>query len=107
MTLTVLCCCSVSAMVRLEGLVKGGAAGEYEGCFMEHLRMLKDPLLDQMVDRCSATAASAGNSSMCSKSTAAETAAEQKHRCCGCQVYLMGLACQGLMCVAVRIDHLS
>lgn len=38
-------------MVRLEGLVKGGAAGDYEVCFMEHLRMLKDPLLDQMVDR--------------------------------------------------------
>lgn len=38
-------------MVRLEGLVKGGAAGSFEGCFMEHLRMLKDPLLDQMVDR--------------------------------------------------------
>lgn len=38
-------------MVRLEGLVKGGAAGNYEVCFMEHLRMLKDPLLDQMVDR--------------------------------------------------------
>lgn len=46
------CCCRVTAMVRLEGLVKGGAAGDYEGCFMEHLRMLKDPLLDQMVDRC-------------------------------------------------------
>lgn len=41
----------VSAMVRLEGLVKGGAAGNYEACFMEHLRMLKDPLLDQMIDR--------------------------------------------------------
>lgn len=41
----------VTAMVRLEGLVKGGAAGSFEGCFMEHLRMLKDPLLDQMVDR--------------------------------------------------------
>lgn len=39
-------------MVRMEGLVKGGAAGSYEGCFMEHLRILKDPLLDQMVDRC-------------------------------------------------------
>lgn len=46
-----LCICRVSAMVRLEGLVKGGAAGTYEVCFMEHLRMLKDPLLDQMVDR--------------------------------------------------------
>jgi hypothetical protein len=44
--------CRVTAMVRLEGLVKGGAAGSYEGCFMEHLRILKDPLLDQMVDRC-------------------------------------------------------
>lgn len=43
--------CRVSAMVRLEGLVKGGAAGNYEACFMEHLRMLKDPLLDQMIDR--------------------------------------------------------
>jgi hypothetical protein len=38
-------------MARLEGLVKGGAAGKYEICFLEHLRMLKDPLLDQMADR--------------------------------------------------------
>jgi hypothetical protein len=45
-------CCSVSALVRLEGLVKGGAAGAHEGVFMENLRALKDPLLDQMVDRC-------------------------------------------------------
>lgn len=44
-------CSRVAAMVRLEGLVKGGAAGSFEVCFMEHLRMLKDPLLDQMVDR--------------------------------------------------------
>lgn len=39
-------------MVRLEGLIKGGAIGTHEACFMEHLRTLKDPLLDQMVDRC-------------------------------------------------------
>lgn len=39
-------------MVRLEGLIKGGAIGTHEACFMEHLRALKDPLLDQMVDRC-------------------------------------------------------
>lgn len=39
-------------MVRLEGLIKGGAIGTYEACFMEHLRTLKDPLLDQMIDRC-------------------------------------------------------
>jgi hypothetical protein len=46
-------------MVRLEGLIKGGAAGNHEGCFMEHLRTLKDPLLDQMVDRCALVAAGA------------------------------------------------
>jgi hypothetical protein len=45
-------------MVRLEGLVKGGAVGSYEACFMEHLRTLKDPLLDQMVDRCACQAGS-------------------------------------------------
>jgi hypothetical protein len=46
-------------MVRLDGLVKGGAAGNHEGCFMEHMRTLKDPLLDQMVDRCALVTAGA------------------------------------------------
>jgi hypothetical protein len=38
-------------LVRLEALVKGGAVGSYEGTFLELLRPLKDPLLEQAVDR--------------------------------------------------------
>jgi hypothetical protein len=38
-------------LVRLEALVKGGAVGTYEGTFLEMLRPLRDPLLEQAVDR--------------------------------------------------------
>jgi hypothetical protein len=41
----------VAALVRLEALVKGGAVGSYEGTFLEMLRPLRDPLLEQAVDR--------------------------------------------------------
>lgn len=46
----------VATLLRLEGLVAGGAVGSYEACFLEHLRQLRDPLLEQMGDRRSAVA---------------------------------------------------
>ncbi|KAF8062702.1 clasp1b [Scenedesmus sp. PABB004] len=51
----------VAAMVRLEALVKGGAAGAFEGPFAELLRGLKDLILEQMVDRRSAVARQAAH----------------------------------------------
>lgn len=45
------CANRVAALVRLEGVVKGGAAGTYEAAFLELLRQLRDPLLEQAVDR--------------------------------------------------------
>jgi CLIP-associating protein 1/2 len=52
---------SVAALLRLEGLVKGGAAGSFEVCFLEHLRQLRDPILEQMGDRRSAVARQAAH----------------------------------------------
>lgn len=53
--------CSVGALVRLEGLVKGGAAGAFEAHFLEALRGLKDLLLAQALDRRSAVARQAAH----------------------------------------------
>ena len=49
----------VAAIVRLEGLVKGGAAG-FEG-FNEALKALASPLVDQLSDRRSAVARQAAH----------------------------------------------
>ncbi|WIA20824.1 hypothetical protein OEZ85_005178 [Tetradesmus obliquus] len=51
----------VAALVRLEALVKGGAVGSYEDTFLEMLRPLRDPLLEQAVDRRSAVARQAAH----------------------------------------------
>eukprot|EP00775_Hariotina_reticulata_P009313 gene9313-9478_t len=51
----------VAALLRLEGLVKGGAAGNFEVCFLEHLRQLRDPILEQMGDRRSAVSRQAAH----------------------------------------------
>lgn len=51
----------MATLLRLEGLVAGGAVGSYEGCFLEHLRQLRDPLLEQMGDRRSAVARQAAH----------------------------------------------
>eukprot|EP00878_Enallax_costatus_P036245 GHUV01040644.1.p1 GENE.GHUV01040644.1~~GHUV01040644.1.p1 ORF type:complete len:239 (-),score=67.66 GHUV01040644.1:296-1012(-) len=48
-------------MVRLEGLVIGGAVGSHEACFLDYLRQLKDPILEQIYDRRSAVARQAAH----------------------------------------------
>ena len=48
-------------MVHLEGLVIGGAVGSYEACFLDYLRQLKDPILEQIYDRRSAVARQAAH----------------------------------------------
>ncbi len=60
-TACLLCVCSVGALLRLEGLVKGGAAGSYEETFLELLRSLRDPLLEQLADRRSAVSRQAAH----------------------------------------------
>eukprot|EP00878_Enallax_costatus_P031208 GHUV01034104.1.p1 GENE.GHUV01034104.1~~GHUV01034104.1.p1 ORF type:complete len:529 (+),score=166.68 GHUV01034104.1:627-2213(+) len=51
----------VATMVRLEGLVIGGAVGSHEACFLDYLRQLKDPILEQIYDRRSAVARQAAH----------------------------------------------
>lgn len=53
--------CSVALMLRLEGIVIGGAVGSYEACFLENLRQLRDPILEQLSDRRSAVARQAAH----------------------------------------------
>ncbi len=44
----------IDAMVKIEGLVKGGAYGMYPEAFLEQLRVLRDALVVQINDRRSA-----------------------------------------------------
>ena len=53
--------CRVATLVRLESLVIGGAVGSYEACFLDYLRQLKDPILEQIYDRRSAVARQAAH----------------------------------------------